>query len=74
MVGNRIVSEEAIILDNGELWCNKNTSGPLYTHYCPGGSNDTSDACEYFHTNTVNFTRGIPGLASGVFLGKVSLK
>lgn len=54
---------------NGTFFCEKNTSSSIYQHYC-GVNNNTGDACEYYNKNEVLKLKGIPGLASGKFIGK----
>jgi len=56
--------------------CNKYQNGSIYALYC--GDPETGDEvtaendeyCRYFHDHNVSLRPGIPGLASGVFLGE----
>ena len=52
--------------------CHKNASGPLYHLFCGNTSGTESSGCDpYFEANNVSKVRGIKGLSSGVFLGKI---
>ena len=72
MVGERIVTQN-VTTYNDEVWCTKNISSPLYAAYCGNSSApDESDYCTYFmnEETEVGLHRAIPGLSSGIFLGK----
>ncbi|CAH1393152.1 unnamed protein product [Nezara viridula] len=59
VLGNRLLKDIAI--DR----CNKTVGGELYNLFCPNG---TKSGCDpYFEKHDVTITRGIKGLASGVF-------
>jgi len=86
LLGDRLLALDKIRNpDTGEIECNKYENGSIYDLYC--GNNRTStdpengqvvavtaendDYCRYFHQNEVALRPGIPGLASGVFLGEI---
>lgn len=62
MLGNRLLKD--ISIDK----CNKTVGGDLFNLFCPNGTKANCDP--YFTKNDVTITRGIKGLASGVFFGR----
>ena len=73
MMGSRILSSSFKPANDTDinLWCMKNSTGPLYRAYCPEVQNttDEQDLCNLFKDSVVGPVRGIPGLASGVIKG-----
>jgi potassium/chloride transporter 4/5/6 len=52
--------------------CNKKPFGPLHQIFCGNSSSEGAGSCDpYFEANNVSKVRGIKGLSSGVFLGKL---
>jgi potassium/chloride transporter 4/5/6 len=55
--------------------CHKKPHSPLYSIFCGNSSAENLDSCDpYFVENNVSQVRGIKGLSSGVFLGKLYIK
>ncbi len=71
MVGERIITSN-MAYHGGGNHCNSLKNGTLYKLFCPPGQNDTSVDlnCRYFKEHPPHEMDGIPGLASGVFMGK----
>ena len=73
MMGSRILSSSFKPANDTDinLWCMKNSTGPLYRAYCPEVQNttDEQDLCNLFKDSVVGPVRGIPGLAIGVSKG-----
>ncbi len=74
MVGTRIMTSN-MAYPGGRDQCNDAQNGSLYKHFCPHGQNDSSVDlnCRYFKENPPHEMDGIPGLASGVFMGELPL-
>jgi hypothetical protein len=54
--------------------CHKEPFGPLYQIFCGNSSSDNTRHCDpYFDANNISHVRGIKGLSSGVFLGKLNI-
>ena len=54
------------------MMCIKNKTGPIFQKYCKVGENETT--CDpYFNEHEAYTKPGIPGLASDVFKGKLSV-
>jgi potassium/chloride transporter 4/5/6 len=52
--------------------CHKRPFGPLHQIFCVNSSSESAGSCDpYFEANDVSKVRGIKGLSSGVFLGKL---
>jgi potassium/chloride transporter 4/5/6 len=52
--------------------CNKEPFGPLHQIFCGNSSSGNEGSCDpYFEAHNVSKVRGIKGLSSGVFLGKL---
>lgn len=69
-MGGRLISQDKLMV-NGSVQCNNNKTGVLYHMYCTGPNVSESDPdCQYLLNNEVALKPGIPGLASGVILGK----
>ena len=70
MVGERIISSSKVSLDH----CTNNPNDTLYQSYCPNAGNETDPAkallCNYFKDHPPRLVDGIPGIASGVFIGE----
>ncbi|GAB1599326.1 solute carrier family 12 member 4-like isoform X2 [Argonauta hians] len=64
IVGDRLLTLESVTI-NGSIWCDKNISGPIYSHYC--GDGNTSESCNYFQSHDVRYVPAIPGITSGLF-------
>jgi potassium/chloride transporter 4/5/6 len=65
VLGKRLLKD--ISLDD----CHKNSSSPLYQIFCGNSTANASSCDPYFEANEVSKVRGIKGLSSGVFLGKL---
>jgi len=84
-LGDRLLALDKIRNnETGEMECNKYENGSIYGMYCGRETTDpetekevpvtaeNDDYCRYFHEHNVSVRPGIPGLASGVFLGEFS--
>lgn len=66
LLGRRLLKDLNVLND-----CNKNVSGVLHSLYC---GNSTRSKCDPYYTeNNLTIVNGIRGLASGVFLGKITI-
>jgi potassium/chloride transporter 4/5/6 len=64
VLGKRLLKD--ISIDD----CYKNSSG-LYQIFCGNSSGNVSSCDPYYEANNVSKVRGVKGLSSGVFLGKL---
>lgn len=66
VLGRRLLKDIDVVND-----CNKHFNGVLHNIYC---GNSTHFKCDpYFLENNITIVTGIRGLASGVFLGKITI-
>jgi potassium/chloride transporter 4/5/6 len=74
LLGDRLLALDKVML-NGSMMCIKNSTGPLYQHYCSLTNVTTGEwTCDpYFEKYETRLLRGIPGLGSGVFGRELSL-
>lgn len=63
VLGRRLLKDITVLTE-----CNKNFNGPLHKIYCNGTKCDP-----YYLENNITIVNGIRGLASGVFLGEITM-
>lgn len=72
-LGERLLSFEKIVDENGTMQCNKFPNGTIYPLYCPNVTDmyETTDPdCIYFRDHETWIKPGIPGIKSGKFFGR----
>ena len=71
MLGERLLTLDSVTL-NGTLMCTKNSTGPIYQHYCELVNTTMGEyKCdEYFESHETKLLKAIPGLGSGIFLSE----
>lgn len=70
MLGDKLL-KGSIWMGNGTLGCSKNSTGPLYHHYCHVSPNGSEHCDPYFMENSVKLVDGMPGFTSGVIFGEI---
>lgn len=73
-MGERLLTLKSVKDENGTIHCNGNSSGWLHNRFCGNGTDPDDPDCKYFteqaEKGEIRLRAGIPGLSSGVFLGK----
>lgn len=60
-----------LVKDINMTECNKTLGGALHTIFCGNNSLSMENCDPYYREHNVSIVRGIKGLSSGVFFGKL---